>query len=306
MTRSNAERDEQLNQHEESIAKLQADVTDIGNKITSMMEMLAVLSAKDKMGSVSDLSSPKVEDPSSPHHRNEHGKQIYKEVSHPGEQPRRNYDGKALERNQGFPLMRIEFPHWEGGDPTDWVSRAECYFRFHRTPEYIKVKIASIHLDGEAIQWYDWFESSRGIPTWTELVDGLMARFGPAEYENVHGELAKIQQTSTVLEYQAKFERLANRARDWSEHQLVGTLVEGLKPDIHREDKMYRPPTMTAAISFARLQEERVVECNRSTIRSYPSKPGGYPPSKPAQVMGPSRGTPSKRLTDQEFKERTA
>ncbi|GFY96653.1 hypothetical protein Acr_11g0009590 [Actinidia rufa] len=46
----------------------------------------------------------------------------------------------------------------------------------------MKVEIAFINLDGDAILWYDWFESSRGIPMWEEFVDGLMAQFGPAEF----------------------------------------------------------------------------------------------------------------------------
>ena len=33
----------------------------------------------------------------------------------------------------------------------------------------------------------------------------------------VDGQLAKICQTSTVLEYQSRFERLSNQARDWSD-----------------------------------------------------------------------------------------
>ena len=36
-------------------------------------------------------------------------------------------------------------------------------------------------------------------------------------YMKVDGQLAKICQTSIVLEYQSRFERLSNQARDWSE-----------------------------------------------------------------------------------------
>ena len=54
-----------------------------------------------------------------------------------------------------YPRIKIEFPRWEDGDPTSWISRAKFFFHFHRTPEESKVEVASIQLDGDAIQWYD-------------------------------------------------------------------------------------------------------------------------------------------------------
>ncbi|RWW16984.1 hypothetical protein GW17_00019100 [Ensete ventricosum] len=48
--------------------------------------------------------------------------------------------------------MRVEFPQWEDGEPTDVLSRVERYFHYHRTPEASMVDIAAIHLKGEAIQ----------------------------------------------------------------------------------------------------------------------------------------------------------
>ena len=36
-------------------------------------------------------------------------------------------------------------------------------------------------------------------------------------YMKVDGQLVKIYQTSIVLEYHSRFERLSNQARDWSE-----------------------------------------------------------------------------------------
>jgi len=149
--------------------------------------------------------------------------------------------------------MKLDFPRWDEDDPSDWVSSAERFFRFHGTPEASRVDIASIHLEGEVVQWYDWFEASHGMPTWETFVEGLLVRFGPSAFEDVDGELAKIRQTSSVSEYQSQFERLANRARDWSERQLICTFVEGLRPDIRREVKTYRPRTIVAAFSFTRV-----------------------------------------------------
>ncbi|RZS10625.1 hypothetical protein BHM03_00041875 [Ensete ventricosum] len=41
------------------------------------------------------------------------------------------------------------------------------YFNFHKTPKAFIVDIAAMHLKGDAIQWYDWFEHIHGIPMWS-------------------------------------------------------------------------------------------------------------------------------------------
>ena len=77
-------------------------------------------------------------------------------------------------------------------------------------------------------------------------------------YMKVDGQLAKICQTSTVLEYQSRFEKLSNQARDWSERQLLDTFIEGLIPEIRCEVKACQPRTMIAVISFAHLHEKKI------------------------------------------------
>ena len=86
-----------------------------------------------------------------------------------------------------YPRIKVEFPRWEDGDSTSWISRVEIFFRFHRTPEESKVEIASIQLDGDAIQRYDWYETYHGVPPWEQFKRGFFVCFGPSEYENVDG-----------------------------------------------------------------------------------------------------------------------
>jgi hypothetical protein len=66
-------------------------------------------------------------------------------------------------------------------------------FSFTWDVEASRVEIASIHFEGEAVQWYDWFESCHGISsTWAEFEEGLLVQFGPLTFENINDELAKI------------------------------------------------------------------------------------------------------------------
>ena len=42
--------------------------------------------------------------------------------------------------------------------------------------------------------------------TWEVFEVGLLACYGPTQFYNYFGELAKLQQTGSVKEYQSKFE----------------------------------------------------------------------------------------------------
>ena len=58
---------------------------------------------------------------------------------------------------------RFDFPVFSSGDPNPWILRAELYFEMFESPEDTKVRIASYHLDGEAIQWYHWYKQDSWI-----------------------------------------------------------------------------------------------------------------------------------------------
>ncbi|RZS11709.1 hypothetical protein BHM03_00043075 [Ensete ventricosum] len=60
------------------------------------------------------------------------------------------------------PRMKFDFPRWEEGDPIRWISRVERYCRFYRTADATRVEIAAIHLEGDAIQWFNWFKHTHG------------------------------------------------------------------------------------------------------------------------------------------------
>ena len=63
-----------------------------------------------------------------------------------------NPDRKTGDKGQHFTRVKFDFPCWEGSDPLSWAAQAERYFHFYNTSDYMTVEIASIHLDGDAIQ----------------------------------------------------------------------------------------------------------------------------------------------------------
>lgn len=68
----------------------------------------------------------------------------------------------------------------------------------------------------------------------------LFVRFGPTDYENINGMLAKLcQGTGSVQTYQTQFEQLANWVDGWSDRALMGTFIEGLRDEIGQEVLMF-------------------------------------------------------------------
>ncbi|URE04495.1 hypothetical protein MUK42_34010 [Musa troglodytarum] len=103
----------------------------------------------------------------------------------------------------------------EGGLPTmgrDPASGFRMSVTFAtRASDNAMVEIVVIHLEGDAIQWYNWLEYNHGAPTWNQFKNALLNRFRPKEYENIDGQLAKIRQTSTIQEYQTSHPSLPKK-----------------------------------------------------------------------------------------------
>ncbi|RZS09890.1 hypothetical protein BHM03_00041014 [Ensete ventricosum] len=78
--------------------------------------------------------------------------------------PRRSQQGESSYRREDsqekgepttdtpYPRMRVDFPRWEEGNTTGWISHAKRYFRYHKTPDASMVDITAIHLEGNVIQ----------------------------------------------------------------------------------------------------------------------------------------------------------
>ena len=46
--------------------------------------------------------------------------------------------------------MRIDVPHFEGGDPQGWIFKIQQYFDFHNAIEEQRLQIAPLYFDGKA------------------------------------------------------------------------------------------------------------------------------------------------------------
>ena len=67
-------------------------------------------------------------------------------------------------------MMRLEFPRFFGEDLASWVYKANQYFKYYSTPVTEKLMLASFHMDGEALIWFQDSEEVGLFVDWESLV----------------------------------------------------------------------------------------------------------------------------------------
>lgn len=168
--------------------------------------------------------------------------------------------------------IKLDIPRFDGKDPLSWIFKINQFFEFHRTPEDQRLRLASFYMEGEALTWFQWMHANRQLLTWPMFLHALELRFAPSQYEDPKGSLFKLCQTTSVKEYQAEFEALANRIVGLPHQFYLSCFISGLKPEIRREVQAFQPISLSNAISLAKLQEEK--HSDRSTTL-YPHRPSG-------------------------------
>lgn len=66
--------------------------------------------------------------------------------------------------------MRVDMPRLSGDNPSAWVSRVQRYFDYYNTPDNQRLLVALFHLDGAALDWYDWRSRNSLIQGWSEFL----------------------------------------------------------------------------------------------------------------------------------------
>jgi TolA-binding protein len=84
----------------------------------------------------------------------------------PPNSPTRSVNGNTRHEvvpHEGFQQVqlksiRLEFPRFNGDDPIGWVYKANQFFNFHNNLAQHRLFIASFHMEGKAITWYQELE----------------------------------------------------------------------------------------------------------------------------------------------------
>jgi len=216
--------------------------------------------------------------------------------------------------------LRLDFPRFDGSNPAGWTYKVNQFFDYYQTPLHQRLRMASFHMEGEALIWFQDAEESGQFPTWDAFVHALLTRFGPA-YDDPMEELMRLRQTSSVAEYTTQFEALSNRLRGVSDRNRLSCFLSGLKDDIRLPVRMLHPTSLIAAFGLAKLQEEYLQSFRRpvrsatssfssgrqlswnhaGTVSSPVTTPASAPLALPAK---PHAGLPIHRISPAQMKER--
>lgn len=215
-------------------------------------------------------------------------------------------------------LARLEFPKFDGDHLHDWLFKCNQYYEFDETPETMKIKIASLHLEGTALQWHqNWVHSRRDkrLPTWKEYVSALNVRFGIDLHHDPLAELMKLKQVGPVQTYLKKFEELLNSVLNkisLTEDFVVSSFISGLKEELQYIVRMLYPKNLQQAVSLAKLQELAVENANRKGktkseyVNPLPILPTPNVSQNRGEVSGESIGSNSPRSNvGKPFKQRS-
>ncbi|KAL7116648.1 hypothetical protein ACP275_03G017300 [Erythranthe tilingii] len=187
----------------------------------------------------------------------------------------------------------MDFPKYDGGDPRGWILKAEKYFRYYQTPEELKVDVAAMYLEGDALDFFDWINRERILLYWDDLVRALQENYGPAEFQNPNEYLCSIQQVGSVTEYRQEFAKRSSRVTNWPDHCLLGVFLNGLRDELKADVRIHKPRTVYKAMSLALEFESKLtsnVDLNRlhndprfpAPNKAYPQPHSVKPPSMPS------------------------
>ena len=117
--------------------------------------------------------------------------------------------------------------------------------------------MASYNLEGTAQLWYMQVQRGEGTPPWRRFTELLNLRFGPPLRANPLGKLMACKRTTSVVDFQERFEALLPRAGILSETQKVQIFTAGLQPPLSLDVEIHNPQSLTVAMSLARKLELR-------------------------------------------------
>ncbi|XP_022042420.1 uncharacterized protein LOC110945092 [Helianthus annuus] len=191
----------------------------------------------------------------------------------------RNHQRQELQNDgEGFNfaarLTKIEFPRFKGDDLTSWLFKVEQFFQLDRVSDETKVRLAAIHFEEKALQWYQSFTGQRmegEVLTWVELVEALKVRFGKL-FDDPMTDLKNLKQTTSVQEYHDKFDAIISRLQLPIEYAL-SCFMAGLEEKIQLQVRMFNPKNIQEAFCLAKLQE--------ATIKAKRGRVGFKPPILP-------------------------
>ncbi|XP_071933266.1 uncharacterized protein [Coffea arabica] len=105
-------------------------------------------------------------------------------------------------------LPKIDLPIFDGGNPKEWIRKANKYFKIHGIEDEMKAEVAELYFRDRADIWFHGVFYGREAIPWEELTTALCIRFGEGKPEEAIEEFNKLAQAGSVADYLKRFEML--------------------------------------------------------------------------------------------------
>jgi hypothetical protein len=123
-------------------------------------------------------------------------------------------------------LGKLSIPSFDGSNRSTtraWVQKLDTYFQLNHMTEAEAIKFTTLHLDGEAHEW--WYHGlvtlgHATITSYLDLTQKLMERFDKKDPELHFRELAQLKQEGSSDAYITEFQKLAVTVSDISSKGL--------------------------------------------------------------------------------------
>ena len=128
-----------------------------------------------------------------------------------------------------------------------WVEKLDIYFQLNQMSETEAIKVATLHLDGKAQDW--WFHGMvtlghSTVTTYAEFTRRLIERLDRRDPEQHFVELTRLKQTESPETYIADFLRVSVMVPDLSAARMIYMFVEGLAKPLRGLVRSTRPATL--------------------------------------------------------------
>ncbi|XP_042045728.1 uncharacterized protein LOC121792000 [Salvia splendens] len=183
------------------------------------------------------------------------------------------FQNSGFQNSDYFPRVKMDPPHFDGSDASNWISRVQYYFDHIMMPEDHRLHYTVMLFDPPVDDWIFNYRANNHFVTWLDFLEDVRHRFDPQCYENYIGLISKLCQTDSVSEYQLAFEKMMNRISGVPESTLLPIYITGLKQPIQRQVKLHRPSTLASAFALSQELSATHAESNAPTTTGFHKRP---------------------------------
>lgn len=178
-------------------------------------------------------------------------------MPHP-HRPRNHERRQHSERFNQYKVQvpKLAFPIFDSKNPRIWKDKCENYFEILNTPDFMKLVITSMHMDGNSTRWLQVYKLKNGLGSWEQFIKVVEEKFGANEYRTALGELMELKQTASVEEYISAFEmqyQLTMLNTGLGDMFFLRTFVKGLVPKLRTTLQSLVPKTLERALLVAKI-----------------------------------------------------